>query len=733
MNMTQFRPISLCNTTYKILSKIIVQRIIPLLPNLVSPSQVAFVPGRQIQDDIVVAQEALNKFKTAKVGFIKQVLEKVGIVGRLNNLIMSCVSSVQYKVILNGELSESFNPRSGIRQGDPLSPYIFVLCMEKLSHLINQKLEEGAWKPVKVSRGGPGISHLSFIDDLILFGHASVDQAEIMRECLDNFCDLSCQQVSFPKSRILCSRNVSSTNAKMLAEICGSPLTINLGNYLGVPLIHSRITKSTYKEIFEKSQKRLASWKSASLSFAGRCTLIKTVVSALPIYAMQSIKMPAEICSKLDKLNRDFLWGDDSATKKVHLMNWSTVCKPKEKGGLGIKKMKIMNQALLAKAGWRLYQKENSLWANIIRNKYLKNEQIAPNTSKTNNCSSTWRGFLFGAELLLKGVSWRAGNGENIRFWTDEWVLGYGKLSTFITSSLSNDRMNDQVSEYLLPNGWNLPKLCDVLPCHVVHRILSIHTNSSLGGNDKAIWGLCKDGEFTARSAYERYFKEEELPPWDWNFIWKLKLPPRPLHFLWILLHGKLLTNEHRASRGLTLETTCTRCKEGCEDSEHVFRSCTESLGIWENMCRGITKNCLFTSDWQTWLRHNLKCSKLIMGKYPNYLFFVVALWFIWKWRCERIFNPNFKVPNCYGKIIIKFVEDWWNANNDMDKMAYLKNCSITWNPPAQEWVKLNVDGSRNPVLGTIAACGVIRDHKKKWLSGFALNKGTGSVIEVEL
>ena len=221
-NMTQFRPISLCNTTYKILSKILVQRIRSFLPELVSPNQVAFVPGRQIQDNIVIAQEVLHKFKNVKGnkgfiawkidlakaydrlqwGFINQVLEEVGIKGRFRNLIMSCISSVQYRVILNGELSGSFNPRSGIRQGDPLSPYIFVLCMEKLSHIISQKRIEGKWKTVQVSKGGPEISHLYFVDDLILFGQATVHQAETMRECLDTFCDLSGQQVSFPKLRV---------------------------------------------------------------------------------------------------------------------------------------------------------------------------------------------------------------------------------------------------------------------------------------------------------------------------------------------------------------------------------------------------------------------------------------------------------------------------------------------------------------------------------------------------
>ncbi|KAK3211992.1 hypothetical protein Dsin_016698 [Dipteronia sinensis] len=268
-------------------------------------------------------------------GFIKQVLEEIGTEGKLNSLIMSCITNVQYKVALNGEMSETFLPKCGIRQGDPLSPYVFVLCMEKLSHIIKQQIPEGAWKSVKISIAGPEISHLFFADDLILFGQASVQQAKIMRECLDTFCDLSWQQVCFPKSRIHCSKNVSHSIARVLANVCGSPVSKNLGNYLGVPLIHGRITKDTYKEIIEKTQNKLANWKSASLSFAGRCTLIKAVTSALPIYAiyaiyaMQSIKLPSETCSTLDQINRNFLWGNTSDKKKIHLVNWDTVCIPK--------------------------------------------------------------------------------------------------------------------------------------------------------------------------------------------------------------------------------------------------------------------------------------------------------------------------------------------------------------------------------------------------------------------
>ncbi|KAK3212320.1 hypothetical protein Dsin_017026 [Dipteronia sinensis] len=179
--------------------------------------------------------------------------------------------------------------------------------MEKLSHLITQRVNLGMWKCVKTSRRSLEISHLFFADDLILFGQATVFQAKIMKEYIDIFCDLSGQQVTYPKSRVFCSKNVKEKDARLIAGICDSPLTNDLGRYLGVPLIHGRTGIKTYEEIAKKTQKRLTAWKSDSLSLTGKATLIKAMTSALPIYAMQSVKLPSEICNKLDKINRDFL------------------------------------------------------------------------------------------------------------------------------------------------------------------------------------------------------------------------------------------------------------------------------------------------------------------------------------------------------------------------------------------------------------------------------------------
>uniref|UniRef100_A0A2N9HHK0 Reverse transcriptase domain-containing protein n=1 Tax=Fagus sylvatica TaxID=28930 RepID=A0A2N9HHK0_FAGSY len=284
---SQFRPISLCNTVFKIVTKIIVSRLRPIIGNLVSPFQAAFVPGRRGLDNVVIAQELIHSIhrKKGRMGqlipkldlekaydriewdFIREVLTFFKFPPSFVDLVLECVSTSSFSILVNGGQLENFKPSRGIRQGDPLSPYLFILCMEYLSLKILEACDNNSWKAIKASRTGPSFSHL------------------------------------LPKSKVFFSPNVNPNLRQHLCGILGVSSTPNLGKYLGFPLRSNGRSTRDFDFVVEKVQAKLSSWKAKLLS-------------------------PAEFVSNLDKLNRDFLWGSTDDRKKMHMLNWRVMENP---------------------------------------------------------------------------------------------------------------------------------------------------------------------------------------------------------------------------------------------------------------------------------------------------------------------------------------------------------------------------------------------------------------------
>ncbi|GAU46050.1 hypothetical protein TSUD_191210 [Trifolium subterraneum] len=216
-----------------------------------------FVLGRNITENIVIAQEMLHSmtkmkskagFFVIKVDFSKafdrlnwefihRVLIEVKIPDEMIRVIMNCVTSVKSNVLWNGSRSDFFYPKCGVRQGDPMSPYLFVLCMDKLSHLIVEATNNEKWKPMRAGKTGPLISHLMFADDLLLFGQAVEENMIVVMDVLNKFCLMSGQQVNYDKSSIYFSRNVTADMRAILSAQAGLKETPNLGKYLGVPAL----------------------------------------------------------------------------------------------------------------------------------------------------------------------------------------------------------------------------------------------------------------------------------------------------------------------------------------------------------------------------------------------------------------------------------------------------------------------------------------------------------------
>ena len=141
-------------------------------------------------------------------------------------------------------------------------------------------------------------------------------------------------------------------------------------SYLGLPLGANHKAMGVWDTVEDRFRKRLASWKSQYISKGGRLTLIQSTLSCLPIYCLSLFRMPVSICSRLEKIQREFLWSGGSLVKKTHLVNWKTVCTEKKKGGLGLRRFSILNKALLCKWCWRFANERDSLWRKVICSKF---------------------------------------------------------------------------------------------------------------------------------------------------------------------------------------------------------------------------------------------------------------------------------------------------------------------------------------------------------------------------
>ena len=210
-NFNQFRLISLCNVCYKVISKIIVSRLRPLLSRMIDPTQVAFVPNKWITENVVIAQEVVHSFKKTKKkkgflgikidfqkaynrmewNFFSLTLKAFGFSNKFTNLIHQCLSTMQYSVLLNGGKCPFFTPSRGLREGDPLSPYLFILLSEVLIRLISREVDRGQLTTIKVSSNAPPISKLCYADDVILFSKAKMFELSSLKICLEKYCSWS--------------------------------------------------------------------------------------------------------------------------------------------------------------------------------------------------------------------------------------------------------------------------------------------------------------------------------------------------------------------------------------------------------------------------------------------------------------------------------------------------------------------------------------------------------------
>ncbi|KAL7228890.1 hypothetical protein ACSBR2_007559 [Camellia fascicularis] len=340
-------------------------------------------------------------------------------------------------------------------------------------------------------------------------------------EVLNDFSAASGLKISLAKSKLFISPNIACHEARSLSNVCGISLTSDLGKYLGIPLIHKRCNCHFFWFITDKIQCRLSSWKSNLLSLVGRSTLVQAVSSALPSYAMQTLTLPGSICNDIDKLNRNFLWGDTDTSKKVHLVKWTNVCQSKKMGGLGLRRAKSQNLALLAKLGWKILIKKDCLWVKVLEAKYFSNSDLF-SYSKKKSASHIWRGILQTRAILKKGVKWYVGDGSRISILYDWWCGDEALASIFPNHPLIT---SDKVASLLDVKGnWNMDAVHTKIPSEALGCVLKVTLPRFVTFPDSPHWRGSIGGGFSTATSY-RIASNQMDENMDFEWVWKLKIP----------------------------------------------------------------------------------------------------------------------------------------------------------------------------------------------------------------
>ena len=214
--------------------------------------------------------------------YLQSFMEKMGFIEHWINLMMLCVKTMTYSILVNGEPKGMITPSSGIRQGDPFSPFLFLLCTEGLNGLINKAAHQRYIKGYSLCRNSPHITHLLFANDNLLFCKASIEECQRVLDILDVYGRCSSQQINRSKTTIFFSKSTTNDTRNQIKLALGVLEIIQYERYLGLPSLVGRNKKASFNYIKDRVWKKLQDWKEKLLSQAGRVILIKVVVQAIP-------------------------------------------------------------------------------------------------------------------------------------------------------------------------------------------------------------------------------------------------------------------------------------------------------------------------------------------------------------------------------------------------------------------------------------------------------------------
>jgi ribonuclease HI len=545
---------------------------------------------------------------------------------------------------------------------------------------------------------------------------------------------MSGQQVSQEKTSIMFSKNVNAQLREELVTLSGYNATSSLGKYLGVPLVGRAPKCSDYNYLISQVKSKMSNWKAKQLSFAGRVTLSKAIIEAIPTYPMMTAAIPKTCLNEIQKIQRAFIWGDEDGTRRYHAVNWEKVTQPKAIGGLGIRRLVHMNQACLMKLAWAVRNGENALWIEVLKGKYSRGRPNFEQVSFKTQDSSLWKNLVNIWSNLGLYEFWSIGNSNMVKAWEDRWLL-HGRSIQELGINIP-DHMKNMLVADLIDNtsSWKIELLSSWLPANIISRLTAVVPPNNTDNRDQRAWIGTGTGIFTIASAYMLLcrFNDDDWNT-DWVRIWKLNVPERVRSFMWLVRHDRLITN-YRKNKMHIGDPWCNHCVDVVEDTLHVLRDCPLAKSVWCNLLNDEARDCFFTAALADWTGLNLR-RQLGRNDSRNWsCVWATNCYYLWLWRNREVHGDARTRPTQPWNFILGWVQQYMEA--DVNKVVFPNNnkveALIAWKCPEEGWLCLNTDGASRGEI--VAGCGgLLRNSSGQWIGGFSKNLGRCNAYLAEL
>ncbi|GKA94298.1 RNA-directed DNA polymerase, eukaryota, reverse transcriptase zinc-binding domain protein [Tanacetum coccineum] len=519
--------------------------------------------------------------------FLDDVLRKFGFGNKWCEWIQSCLKSSRGSILINGSPTEEFQFFKGLKQGDPISPFLFILIMESLHLSFQRVVDVGMFSGIKLIQS-MNISHMFYADDVVFVGKWSDRNINTLIHVLECFYRASGLRMNISKSKIM-GVHVEDTKVKHAAAKLGCLTLKSPFSYLGTKVGGSMSRVEAWKEVVEKVQSKLSKWKMKALSIGGRLTLLKSVLGSIPTFHMSIFRVPSSVLHTLESIRCHFFNGHEAGSNKATWVRWKNVLSDKDNGGLGVSSLYALNRGLMMKWVWRFNNQKESLWAKVIRAIHGEDGKVG--------------------KLKL-------GNGTTTSFWNDKWYGG-GVLKDLFPRL------------YALENSKSVT-VCDKLSdpsLDISFRRKTRGGVEQLQFNVASIRKLIDAKRLPIVSSSTRWVK---YVPIKFNVLaWKIKLDALP-------------TRLNISRRGIDIHhISCPVCDSGVESLDHLFFICCLSrqigrkIALWWNVSYVEVESY---EEWKSWLvslRLASKLKRMLEG------IFYVLWWNIWSFRNKLLFEDK--------------------------------------------------------------------------------------------